>query len=101
MAPLTPNAVANSDNVVIILGAGLAGLSLALGLSQEDYQVELVEKSFDFARTGATFGLGPNGRKALQELCPKGLVEELEDIGILVPITGGTMLGGGTSETPC
>ena len=92
MAPSDPNATSDPNNTVVILGAGLAGLSLALGLSQMGYSVEVVEKAFDFSRTGATFGLAPNGRKALEELYP-GIAEELEGIGINMPSTGGTMLG--------
>ena len=73
---------------MIILGAGLAGLSLALGLSKLlkelklDWEVHIVEKQADFSRTGATFGLRPNGQKALEELSP-GIIDELKQVGIL------------------
>ena len=76
---------------MIIVGAGLAGLSLALGLTQQHgddgesaFRVHLVEKQFNFNRTGATFGLQPNGKKALNEIAP-GVVDELEKIGLFIP----------------
>ena len=78
-------------NTAIVIGAGLAGLSLSLGLIQQGFYVQIVEKSHDFSRTGATFGLAPNGRKALDELCP-GVAEEMSKLGVTMS-TGGTMLG--------
>lgn len=95
----------------------MAGLSLALGLVKEGYRVEVVEKQFDFYRVGATFGLQPNGILALNELDPSStsssssseskdekkekdddkampsLTEELIDLGVRIPMTGGRMLG--------
>lgn len=82
----------DANDTIIVLGAGLAGLSLALGLARNGYRVELVEKSFDFGRTGATFGLARNGQKALDELYP-GVAQELVELGVHMPSTGGTMLG--------
>lgn len=80
------------NNTIIVLGAGLAGLSLALGLAKEGYHVELIEKNLDFSRTGATFGLQRNGRKALDEL-HHGISDELIQVGLTMPSNGGTMLG--------
>ncbi|CAB9499096.1 heptyl-3-hydroxy-4(1H)-quinolone synthase [Seminavis robusta] len=97
------DATASTSNNVVIVGAGLAGLSLALGLTSgtiknsagkdnDRWRVHLVEKQFNFSRTGATFGLQPNGQKALKELAP-GIVEELNQVGLFIPQSGGTMLG--------
>jgi 2-polyprenyl-6-methoxyphenol hydroxylase-like FAD-dependent oxidoreductase len=79
---------------VIIIGGGLAGLSLALGLANLGFRVEIVEKQLNFSRTGATFGLAVNGQKALEELSGPGIVKELKDVGLDVdPPDISTMLG--------
>jgi 2-polyprenyl-6-methoxyphenol hydroxylase-like FAD-dependent oxidoreductase len=81
------------NNKVIILGAGLAGLSLALGMSNmlKDADIHVVEKQFSFARSGTAFGLALNGQKALQDLSP-GIVSELQEVGITME-TGGLLMG--------
>jgi 2-polyprenyl-6-methoxyphenol hydroxylase-like FAD-dependent oxidoreductase len=81
------------NNKVIILGAGLAGLSLALGMSNmlKDVEIHVVEKQCSFARSGSTFGLALNGQKALQDLSP-GIVSELQEVGIAMK-EGGLLLG--------
>ena len=90
--------IQSETHKVIILGAGLAGLSLALGLSKTlkenqimNWEIHIVEKQPELSRTGATFGLAPNGQKALEELSP-GIVQELQEVGIFMEVTGGHML---------
>jgi 2-polyprenyl-6-methoxyphenol hydroxylase-like FAD-dependent oxidoreductase len=79
---------------VIIVGGGLAGLSLSLGLASLGFQVEVVEKQPNFSRTGATFGLALNGQKALEELCGPGIVRDLKLVGLdLDPPDMAIMLG--------
>lgn len=48
---------------VIIIGAGLSGLSLACGLanSNRELNIHIFEKRSAFTEAGATFGLAPNG----------------------------------------
>ena len=79
--------------VVIVVGAGLAGLALSLGLSKScKYCVHLVEKRTNFLMQGATLGLAPNGMKALDELCP-GVVDDMFKAGITFqPFEGWTTL---------
>jgi 2-polyprenyl-6-methoxyphenol hydroxylase-like FAD-dependent oxidoreductase len=82
-----------SNNKIIIVGGGLGGLSLSLGLADLGFQVEIVEKQPNFSRTGATFGVAPNGQKALEELCP-GIVNNLKLVGLSQdPPDIGIMLG--------
>jgi FAD-dependent urate hydroxylase len=84
----TVTAMANN---VIVIGAGLAGLATSIGLARlGGFHVDLVEKRSSFEIRGSTFGLAPNGAKALRELCPN-VLEELLENGILMP-TGGHMI---------
>jgi 2-polyprenyl-6-methoxyphenol hydroxylase-like FAD-dependent oxidoreductase len=90
---LPADVATSNNNKIIIIGGGLAGLSLSLGLADLGFQVEIVEKQQHFSRTGATFGLAANGQKALEELCP-GVVNELKKVGLdLDPPDIATMLG--------
>lgn len=77
---------------VIVVGAGLAGLSLSLGLAQLGIHVDLVEQRTNFNQGGATFGLAPNGLKALEELCPDS-IESLYEQGSEIPGGAGLLLG--------
>lgn len=72
----------------IVLGAGLAGLATALSLAQLGIEVLLVEKYQEFGARGSTFGLRPNGLKAVLELGIQ--LASLERVGIPLP-TGGFM----------
>jgi len=64
--------IPNSKPNVIVIGSGLAGLGISLGLSKTGkFNIHLVEKQKEFFLRGATFGLAPNGIKALEELCPE------------------------------
>lgn len=77
---------------VVVVGAGLAGLSLSLGLSKIGIKVDLVEQRTDFNQGGATFGLAPNGIRALEELCP-GVTQPLLEQGNELPGGAGLLLG--------
>lgn len=59
----------------IVVGAGPAGLSVSLGLSNRGWNVVLIEKYNSFEVRGASFGMAPNGIKALEEIHP-GIVED-------------------------
>jgi 2-polyprenyl-6-methoxyphenol hydroxylase-like FAD-dependent oxidoreductase len=78
---------------VVIVGCSLAGISLALGLISKDavITVDIVEKNNVLDRRGATFGLAPNGKIALQEICPQ-VLEYLQAVGIAMEKWDGFML---------
>jgi 2-polyprenyl-6-methoxyphenol hydroxylase-like FAD-dependent oxidoreductase len=78
------------DITAIVIGAGPAGLVTALGLSKLCREVHLIEKHPTFEQRGSTFGVMPNGRKALAEIDPT-LWGDLEQAGI-VTSNGGLML---------
>jgi 2-polyprenyl-6-methoxyphenol hydroxylase-like FAD-dependent oxidoreductase len=78
----------------IVVGAGLSGLAVSLGLVELGFTVDLVEKKREFGERGATFGLRPNGLKAIAELCggKSDIVQKLQMIGIPTPQQAGLML---------
>ncbi|EME80696.1 uncharacterized protein MYCFIDRAFT_45566 [Pseudocercospora fijiensis CIRAD86] len=53
---------------VVVIGAGIAGLTAAVSLSQAGYKVTVLEKSQCAGETGAALALSPNGAKALASL---------------------------------
>jgi 2-polyprenyl-6-methoxyphenol hydroxylase-like FAD-dependent oxidoreductase len=76
------------SSVVIVVGAGITGLSLALGLVKLGYHVHLVERRSDLRkRGGGTFLLQPNAIQALEEISPEAMTP-LQDMGILIPSNG-------------
>ena len=83
-----------TDLSAIVVGGGPAGLAASLGLAAACSHVHVIERRPDFdAALGSTFGIAPNGRKALQALHPS-VWGELEQVGIdLSGLRGG---GGGS-----
>lgn len=63
----------NPDQI-IIAGAGIAGLTLALALSAKGFPVQIFEKSATLAEAGAGVQLSPNATRILQQL---GVLEQL------------------------
>jgi salicylate hydroxylase len=63
----------NPDQI-IIAGAGIAGLTLALALSARGFPVQIFEKSASLTETGAGVQLSPNATRILQRL---GILERL------------------------
>ncbi len=57
-----------SQTRLVIVGAGIAGLCCALGLSQVGADVELVERVDEFREVGAAISLWPNALAALGRL---------------------------------
>ena len=92
--PSTANPPHQSATItIIVVGAGLAGLSLAIAVANlgPRYEVHVLEKRPDFAaRIGATFGLAVPDQKALARITPEAL-EEVRCCGILMP-SGGYMV---------
>jgi 2-polyprenyl-6-methoxyphenol hydroxylase-like FAD-dependent oxidoreductase len=78
----------SENNTIIVVGGGISGLALALGLANDGFQVQVVEKDV-MKRTGSAFCLQPNGLKALQQIhdCPWTFLNK----GITMP-SGGKLL---------
>jgi salicylate hydroxylase len=66
--------IPNPDQI-IIAGAGIAGLTLALALSEKGFQVQIFEKSATLAEIGAGLQLSPNATRLLDRL---GVLERLK-----------------------
>lgn len=66
---------------VLIAGAGMGGLALALGLLRRGYRVSLFEKVVDLKEIGAGFMCSPNGTRVLYAL---GLREEIDRIEVRI-----------------
>lgn len=78
---------------VVVIGAGPAGLAVALGLSHLGCTVDILEKHVDFSVRGSTLGLAKNGSKALRELThDDDLQHTLLEMGIIMEMSGGSML---------
>mmetsp|Transcript_29104 Transcript_29104/g.53252 ORF Transcript_29104/g.53252 Transcript_29104/m.53252 type:complete len:384 (-) Transcript_29104:2349-3500(-) len=78
---------------VVVIGAGPAGLAVALGLSRLGCTVDVLEKHVDFSVRGSTLGLAKNGSKALRELTKDDdLQNTLLEMGIIMESSGGSML---------
>ncbi|MFT5113575.1 MAG: FAD-dependent urate hydroxylase [Parasphingorhabdus sp.] len=62
-----------------ICGAGVGGISAAIGLLSLGYEVDVFERAPDIRTTGAGFNLWPNAGRAIYGL---GLREQYDDIAI-------------------
>src|ERR1700760_3624294 len=63
---------------VLIQGAGIGGLTLALALQQKGYVVELVERSSDLTEVGAGIWMAPNPVQVFSRL---GFADKIEAAG--------------------
>ncbi|ANY10716.1 hypothetical protein AFB00_30390 (plasmid) [Pseudonocardia sp. HH130630-07] len=64
---------------LVIVGAGIGGLSLALSLHARGVQVTVFERADELREVGAAVALSANGLRLLEEL---DLLGELEAVGI-------------------
>ncbi len=67
---------------VLIVGAGIAGLTLAAFLKRKGIGCEIIEKAKKFDSVGFTFGIWYNGRRILEKL---GVEKEFDKKGYSVP----------------
>ena len=63
---------------VIVVGAGMGGLTVAIALRQAGYDVEIYDRVRELRPAGAGISLWSNGIKVLNRL---GLGAEIADIG--------------------
>lgn len=57
----------NQANNVIVVGAGIGGLTVALGLAKQGFQVKVFEQAAELGEVGAGLQLSPNAMKVLRE----------------------------------
>ena len=68
---------------IVIIGAGLGGLTAALALQQAGYRPRIMEQAAALGEVGAGISVTPNAAKALSSL---GLWDGLEHYGQAVPV---------------
>ena len=78
-------------NTVLVVGAGITGLTLALALRRADLPVQVYEQAEALREVGAGITVGPNAGRVLAAL---GLEEALDAIA-LVPRHSGLRSSGG------
>ncbi|MEU2117856.1 FAD-dependent monooxygenase [Streptomyces sp. NPDC016459] len=73
----------------VVVGAGIGGLTAAVALHRDGWQVTVLERAADLAPVGAGIGLAPNAQRALDVI---GLGDQVRDLaawqgdgGIRVP----------------
>lgn len=59
---------------VIVVGAGIAGLSVALGLKKTGHEVVILERAHEIAEVGAGIQVAPNAARILGRL---GLLDKV------------------------
>ncbi|KAE9409867.1 FAD/NAD(P)-binding domain-containing protein [Gymnopus androsaceus JB14] len=83
---------------VLIVGAGVGGLSLAHGLAKHGIKVTVFEKdiSSGFRAQGYRFRMNPNGSTALKSMLPEDLFAQFEQTAATTRIGGTRMKYDGT-----
>jgi salicylate hydroxylase len=56
---------------IVIVGGGLAGLTLSIGLARNKIPHEIYESAKAFSEIGAGIALGPNSIRALEHIDPR------------------------------
>ena len=64
---------------ILIVGGGIGGLTAALALARDGYQVRVLEKAAQFAELGAGLQLAPNATRILSRL---GVLDRVLDAGV-------------------
>lgn len=67
---------------VLIVGAGIAGLTLAALLKRKGIESEIIEKARKWKRVGFSIGIWNNGRRIIREL---GVEKEFDKKGYSIP----------------
>lgn len=66
---------------ILIVGGGIAGLTLAAALHQRDFSAELVERNQTWPAVGAGIAVQPNGIRILRAL---GMDRAMEEVGAII-----------------
>jgi salicylate hydroxylase len=74
---MTAERFVSSSGKIIIVGGGIGGLTAALSLLRQGFDVDIYEQSQELREVGAGVQMGPNGSRVLHAL---GLKEALERI---------------------
>src|SRR3990170_8199861 len=79
---------------LLIVGAGIGGLTAAVALKQKGIDVEVYERAQEIAEVGAGISLWPNALKALYQLGMKAALEPMSFVsdGGAVRRSTGTVL---------
>jgi salicylate hydroxylase len=64
---------------ILIVGGGIGGLTAALALARDGYQVRVLEKAAQFAELGAGLQLAPNATRILSRL---GVLDRVLEAGV-------------------
>ncbi|MDB5974992.1 MAG: 3-hydroxybenzoate-6-hydroxylase [Nevskia sp.] len=62
---------------ILIAGAGIGGLSAAIALAREGFDVKVFERASEIREVGAGLQVGPNGIRAFEKL---GVAQEIREI---------------------
>src|SRR5256885_17081604 len=63
---------------VIVVGAGIGGLTAAIALHRDGHDVTVLERTRELTEAGAGIGLWPNALRALDEI---GLADAMQAVG--------------------
>src|SRR5258705_5356251 len=82
----------NRSNPLIIAGAGIGGLGVALALAKHGYPTRVLEQAPEIKEVGAGIQLGPNSWRCLRELGVEPAVKRLagfpQALMMMDPVTG-------------
>lgn len=65
---------------VVVVGAGLGGLAVAIALRKQGFDTQIYEKAHELRPVGAGLSLAPNGLKALEAINPE-IIGALMEMG--------------------
>src|SRR6185369_15094742 len=66
---------------ILIIGAGIGGLTAAIALRQAGFNVEVFERAPELKEVGAGIGLSPNAIRVFKNL---GLTQAIADCGTVI-----------------